>query len=282
VNLVAAPVPAELVIGGAPVPLFLYGTGRLATAAYDLLRLSGAANPPPLDPPPGDPPGNVLEILPAQWVQIQNAPSNVLIIPQRVPTNPLVPQAQNGAAKEYQTNTDGCSCCVIIAHDAVSGWWLEIADRCDPSGFPGSCCIEGVAPDGSHFDPVAGGFVLDLSTVSASLPAWASEQPVRFDAWGVVCCPVDVLIVVNPENPPPPPPGGFPSCPADQYAAPCKRGDFIDQLTGCCDPPLGAVVSPPKRELPLIPIPTRLPIPTNSIAVTACGCESTVSIEELT
>jgi hypothetical protein len=231
--------------------------------------------------PPGDP-SNVLEILPAQWVQVQNAPSNVLIIPQRVPTNPLVPQAQNGAAKEYQTNTDGCSCCVIIAHDAVSGWWIEIADRCDPSGFPGSCCIEGVAPDGSHFDAAVGGFVLDLSTISASLPAWASEQPVRLDAWGVVCCPVDVLILVNPENPPPPPPGGFPSCPVDQYAAPCKRGDFIDQLTGCCDPPtIAAGLGERQRRLPLIPIPTRLPIPTNSIAVTACGCESTVSIEDL-
>lgn len=262
-SLVAAPVPAEIAFGGAPLPPPF---GRAVPLALSV----------PADPP-GDP-SNVLEILPAQWVQVENAPSNVLIIPQRVPTNPLVPSAQSGAAREYQTNTDGCSCCVIIAHDAVSGWWLEIADRCDPSGFPGSCCIEGIAPDGSHFDAAAGGFVLDLSTVSASLPAWASEQPVRLDAWGVVCCPVDVLIVVNPENPPPPPPGGFPSCPNGQYAAPCKRGDFIDQLSGCCDPPASGER---KISLPLIPIPTRLPIPTNSIAVTACGCESTVSIEEL-
>jgi hypothetical protein len=270
VNLVAAPVPAELALGGAPVPAYLRLGGR-TDSALNPAALGQGASFSAADPPD---PSNVLEILPAQWVQIENAPSNVLIIPQRVPTNPLVPKAQKGTAKEYETNTDGCSCCVIIAHDAVSGWWIEIADRCDPSGFPGSCCIEGVAPDSSHFDAQAGGFVLDLSTISVSLPEWSSGQPVRLDAWGVVCCPVDVLVVVNPENPPPPPPGGFPSCPADQYAAPCKRGDFIDQLTGCCDPP-------PKRVLPLIPIPTRLPIPTNSIAVTACGCEQTVEVEEL-
>lgn len=276
-SLVAAPVPAELVIGGAPVPFSLVAAARMLASGVPLgppsMTSLAAADPPD--------PSNVLEILPAQWVQVENAPSNVLIIPQRVPTNPLVPQAQKGAAKEYQTNTDGCSCCVIIAHDAVSGWWIEIADRCDPSGFPGSCCIEGVAPDGSHFDAQAGGFVLDLSTIAVSLPEWSSGQPVRLDAWGVVCCPVDVLIVVNPENPPPPGPGGG-GCPSDQYPTPCKRGDFIDQLTGCCDPPAaaGELQARMSRLLPLIPIPTRLPIPTNSIAVTACGCGAAIGQEE--
>lgn len=75
------------------------------------------------------------------------------------------------------------------------------------------------------------------------------------------------------------PPGPSP-CPPNQYPQPCKRGDFIDQRSGCCDPPLTGAAAPDEPAPFLLPTPLRLPIPTDSIAVTACGCHKSSELED--
>ena len=225
---------------------------------------------------------NVL-ILPSSfdaWVAVGTSPSNVLVLPQLIaPTAPTAPQATPNYVIQYSYGAANCPkpCCVVIAHDANSGWWLQLNDRCpapnvpNPNGptFPGLCCIEGQPPGYGSVVAVEvrkenGDFVgwaLDLAAASVwvqnQMPAWASDNPVRLDAWGVACCPQipqQIQPFTKPGQKPPPPP---PTCPPGQVWDPitnkcipvvnppppqtCPPGQVWDPITNKCIP----VVNPP-------------------------------------
>lgn len=232
------------------------------------------------------------------WDQVPNAPGNVLVIPSRQPpAGPTAPQTNEGTALIYESDLSQCadsSCCVVIAHDSVSGWWVEINDRCpapDDTNVPGECCVEGTPPDGSsaQFDSAGNflGWALDLSLIDARplIPAWAKadvEQPAILDAWGVVCCPGAVILVTTTTQPNPPA-GGQGCPPGEAFSAQgCRPFDApvpaflpdqfaISRVGGALRVPI-TKEQHPAHPMIAIPTPLRIPIPTDSIAPTACNC----------
>jgi hypothetical protein len=201
---------------------------------------------------------------------------------------------------------DGSLCC--FAHDSVSGYWVQFSFGCDPTctedlasqGFcdPFGGCAEGRLPCGSHphFDEngVEDYYYLTGADIDAllaqmpaeyQLPAWANEAatPV-WDAWTQACCggPTINLNISTNSNPPPPPP----SCPVGFHAPPCLASECFgaDGCCGPCDPPLpynnagsligggtgGGLGGINQDALQPVPTPLSMPLPTQSIAVTAC------------
>lgn len=64
-----------------------------------------------------------------------------------------------------------------------------------------------------------------------------------------------------------------PQCPAGQYPPPCNRhpGDTLMADSGCCDPPGDAPALTPLQRSGAMTAVLSLPIPTRSLAPTACG-----------
>jgi hypothetical protein len=133
---------------------------------------------------------NVLEIQADDWqFAPAPAPQNVLVLPQRiVPVTPLLPQPTEATARTTVLDIPQGSGCLptsayrCIAHDAISGWWVDVGD-CN--------ALEGTGPCGSDFVQQPDGsfrFSKDLSLVPCSvLPPWAQAGECAFDAWGCVC-----------------------------------------------------------------------------------------------
>ena len=236
---------------------------------------------------------NVLILPPVvdAWVKVGNSPANVLVLPSLFPPGgPVAPQAAPNYVLQYAQGTQNCPtpCCVVVAHDANSGWWLQLNDRCpapdipNPNGptFPGQCCIEGQPPGYNAVKAVAVmqgerfiGWALDLNLASqaVSLPAWASDKPVRLDAWGVSCCPgtpQQIRPFLKPGHQPPPPPP--PTCPPGSHWDPttkmcvpdqpppppqCPPGSHWDPTTKMCVPDQPPPPPPPPTLQPCWPTP---------------------------
>lgn len=88
-------------------------------------------------------------------------PPNVLVLPQLlVPQGPIVPGDQPMTATVY---TQGCcddpsAECVMLIHDAVSGWWFPLISSFD-------CCTQGFLPD-----DLSGGVVPSTDAGCVGLP----------------------------------------------------------------------------------------------------------------
>lgn len=231
----------------------------------------------------------IIEAQPAEWEQIE--PPNVLILPQRtVPVIPLIPSPTPNVAFIGSGNGNcGSGECNLLVHDANSGWWFLFASLspCDRTDFGDCNCLSPqqyfqMLVDGTNPDTLQP-FVLGCPKGADwwQPPGWTG---CAWDWWTIVCSPITSINVEIQSSG-----GGGGGCPAGEVQrtdpAACPLGYQPSDTDGCCraDPPLPYGGAGPligrqlfsTDALPLIPTPLEIPIPTKSIAVTACQtCET--------